>query len=206
MITRLQKKRSDSAGKIQHFFKQTKTKTKTKTRRVTLTCPITLQPIAPGRGVTIARTTYDAAALAEYFSSTGDYRDPLSRAPVSDSTLNVLQMITGVRVLELKTKFEDERRRRLDLENIYFYFENRTQTLVGNIVSELAEETKSQRKVLHAIALDLRRLRLVLTAYRGLNAGRADTLFSESVKTINETITFHVIAQHFVLETMNGIF
>jgi hypothetical protein len=195
MITRLQKKRSESAGKIQHFFKAKK-------RR----CPITLQPIAPGRAVTVGKTTYDATALAEYFSSTGDYRDPLSRAEIPDSTLHVVEMITGVRVLELKSKFEDERRRRLDLDNIYFYFENKCDTIVGKIVSELSDETNSQRKVLHTIALELRRLRIVLAAYRGLHADRADTLYSESVKTIRELTTFHIIAQHFVLQTMSGFF
>lgn len=191
MRTRSQTRRINGATVIQNAWRCTVSK-----------CPITLSSIRPGRAIKVAGHLYDVYALGHYIANTGDYRDPLSRTLIAPENLLKIDQITNLGVVKYRKQFENERRQRIQRENVYSFFDNEIEMLTGDIENLLMDCSMQSRQILIKCLSKLRQLRILTANYAQVCAPRAELMHNRVVKTISDWSTYHPIPQNVILQIL----
>ena len=136
--TRLAARRRRAEARLRDFFSAARA------RRALLaeTDPITLSPVEPPLFVHVdldtgQQTCFSAGVLAQYVLESGDFRNPLTRKPLTRADLLRLQHASGEPVFDELELSEARRKARQEREDLLQWLEGEAMEQVDALVAEL---------------------------------------------------------------------
>ena len=158
-------------------------------------CPISLCRIPPSRAIEVGRQVFDVNYLAKFIQMSGDYRCPITRAPIAPHILHRIEDMTDVPVWTSRSKFTEEGKAERERSELVSYYSNAIDRHVGTLVLALLDENQNSCDVLATVIRSLRQLTSVMVQYATVNRPQALTALQETQSTVNGLVSFHTTTQ-----------